>query len=64
MTSKLMSMIAIALLAALTLSACGRKGDPIPPSVARAEAAQEAGQPVPETPATEDRRFILDPLLD
>ena len=53
--------VVILLLAALSASACGRRADLDRPSVAAAEArGGEAG----ETPPQEDRRFILDGLID
>jgi predicted small lipoprotein YifL len=68
MTRTLATTLSIMLLASLTLTACGRKGDPLPPSLARAN-ADAARQGEPDTTATdkvevEDRRFVLDPLLD
>lgn len=61
---KTTTTISLLLLTALALSACGRRGDPVRPSVARVQAAQEAGEKAPATPPTEDRRFFLDALLD
>lgn len=61
---KTTTTISLLLLTALALSACGRRGDPVRPSVARVQAAQEAGEKAPKPTPTEDRRFFLDALLD
>ena len=67
MTRTLATTLTIMLLASLSLTACGRRGDPLPPSLARANA--DASKQGDDTTATEkveveDRRFVLDPLLD
>lgn len=50
------------------LAACGRAGAPLTPSQAAIEHAKEAGEEPPERPTpnrqNEDKRFILDGLLD
>lgn len=63
------SLIPLALLlAAVSLSACGRAGDPLRPSVAAAEAAKANDQPVPPPPVPNaqnpGKRFVLDGLLE
>ncbi|MGG7566254.1 LPS translocon maturation chaperone LptM [Rhodovulum sp. DZ06] len=40
------AILAMTLLAALTASACGRKGDPVPPTPAAAEAQDEVEETV------------------
>ena len=59
--------LSILALTALVASGCGRKGDPIRPSVAaQQQAAEQAGEdaePAKPEPVRE-RRFILDGLLD
>jgi hypothetical protein len=45
-------------LVAVAATGCGRKADPVPPSVA----ASQEGKPVP--PPVKDRKFVLDGLLD
>ena len=59
-----LAMISLALL----LAACGRAGDPYTPSQAERRAAKEEGRPVPDAPTpnreNEDKRFILDGLLE
>ncbi|TDH34832.1 hypothetical protein E2A64_13895 [Pseudohoeflea suaedae] len=66
MMRTLATTVLFILLASLTLTACGRKGDPIRPSLAKAEAAQRAGvkDTTDQDIEVEDRRFVLDPLLD
>lgn len=57
--------LSLLLLASLSLGACGRKGDPIRPSLARAQATDESDKkPDSVVVKSEERRFILDPLLD
>jgi predicted small lipoprotein YifL len=56
-------------LAALALSACGRKGDLLSPYEAQVEAqreAEKAGEPAPAAPEppVQDKRFILDGLIE
>ena len=58
-----------ALVAAMALSACGRKGDLDTPYEASQEArelAEEEGRPLPppQEPPVKDRPFILDGLID
>ncbi|WP_235911523.1 LPS translocon maturation chaperone LptM [Mesorhizobium xinjiangense] len=62
------AMVVVALVA-LTVSACGRKGDLLTPSEAAAEARKEAereGQPLPPAEKRNNRskRFFLDPLIE
>ena len=66
MTRTLATTVLFMLLASLTLTACGRKGDPIPPSLANTEAAKQAGakDSTDQDIEVKDRRFVLDPLLD
>lgn len=72
MASKLRSQplmaLAVIVSAALILSACGRRGDPLKPSQAAIEAAKSEKRDVPEKPtandANPDKRFILDGLLE
>ena len=54
----LLTQLSILALVAIVASGCGRRADPVRPSVA----AAEAGQPAP--PSAPDRKFILDGLLD
>ena len=54
--------VVILLLAALSASACGRRADLDRPSVVAA--AEARGGEAGETPPQEDRRFILDGLID
>ena len=54
----LLTHLSILALVAIVASGCGRRADPVRPSVA----AAEAGQPV--QPSAPDRKFILDDLLD
>jgi len=61
--------VTMAVLAALGLSACGRKAPLDSPYEAAIEArreAEEKGRPLPPepTPPVADRRFILDGLID
>ncbi|MAZ84648.1 MAG: hypothetical protein CML31_05040 [Rhizobiales bacterium] len=65
-TRTLATTVLFMLLASLTLTACGRQGEPLRPSVARAEAAKQAGvkDSTDQDIEVEDRRFVLDPLLD
>ncbi|MBW3096516.1 LPS translocon maturation chaperone LptM [Pseudohoeflea coraliihabitans] len=63
-TRRLTTSLTLLLVAGLALSACGRRGDPITPSAARAEAAGNAERPAEERYEAPDRRFILDGLLD
>lgn len=61
--SRQLITVAIALGVVLTLSACGRKGDLDPPSVA-AKQQDKYGQKSEEAaPASPNKPFILDPLL-
>ncbi len=55
----------LVLSAALALGACGRRGDPLPPSSAAVLATDEQGQVVKQAPAATvpDRPFILDGLI-
>jgi predicted small lipoprotein YifL len=56
--------LVVGLVAAMSLSACGRRGPLEAPPYARAIAGDpvdETGEPVPPKP---DNDFILDPLLD
>lgn len=53
--------VVILLLAALATSACGRRADLDRPSVA---AAKARGDEVVETAPREDRKFILDGLIE
>jgi predicted small lipoprotein YifL len=55
--------IAAALLAALALSGCGRKGPLEPPPSATATTTQTQDQQAPDKPEKPDRRIILDNLL-
>ena len=57
------------LLAAIGIAGCGRKGDldtPYEASVNAREEAEDAGEPLPPEPEppVEDRRFILDGLIE
>lgn len=58
----------VALIAAIGLSACGRKGPLEPPPQAGVTAAAPEGlvatAPKPAPPAKPDKPFFLDPLLD
>lgn len=60
MTSR--TFLIASLIAAMTLTACGRRGSPLSPYEAEVKQAKEAEQPAPEKPV-EDRPFILDGLL-
>ncbi|MAY63854.1 MAG: hypothetical protein CML29_16750 [Rhizobiales bacterium] len=67
-THTLATTLLLIMLASLTLTGCGRRSDPLPPSLARAN-ADASRQGEPDTTATEkvevgERRFVLDPLLD
>ena len=57
--------IAAALLAALALSGCGRKGplEPAPGAVASQDQVQGQNQEQPDEPEKPDKRIILDNLL-
>ena len=63
------TVLVLLCLAALGLAGCGRKSDLLTPYEAQLEAqreAEKAGQPAPaaaEKPV-EDKRFILDGLID
>lgn len=62
-------LLSALLIAALGLAGCGRKSDLLTPYEAQLEAqreAQKAGQPAPAAPEApvEDKRFILDGLID
>ena len=52
----------------LALYGCGRAGAPLKPSEAAIERAKANKEPLPEAPVSnstnEDKRFILDGLLD
>lgn len=56
------------LLVVLTVTACGRAGDPYTPSEGARIEAKEQGLPLPEAPvpnaANPGKRFILDGLLE
>ena len=65
----LSAAIVVALVAAMGLSACGRKGplEPPPGSAAAVAAPIDPtipGAPPPPPPPKPDRPFFLDPLLD
>lgn len=60
--------LVVLLIAAMGISACGRKGDPLKPSVSAAKQAKEDGRPAPATPIPNEqnagKRFVLDGLLE
>lgn len=64
------TLFTVALVAtSLALGACGRKSDldtPRQAALDRQQEARDAGEPVPDgpRPPVEDRRFILDSLID
>ena len=60
MTSR--TVLIATVIAALTLSACGRRGDPLTPQQSAEKQAKENEQPAPPKPVKE-RPFILDGLL-
>jgi predicted small lipoprotein YifL len=62
-------LMAAALIGALAVAGCGRKGDLDTPYEANQEArelAEEEGRPLPpeRAPPVKDRRFILDGLIE
>ena len=60
------ALLAVVLVAAVGLTACGRKGPlEAPPSAAAAAAANPADPDAPKDPGIQppDKRFVLDPLL-
>ncbi len=54
----------VVVLAMAMLAGCGRAGAPYKPSEAAAKQAKENEQPAPPAPAKQDKRFILDGLLN
>lgn len=68
LTTKTATVLVLLLTVSTALSACGRVGPPLKPSQAAIERAKEAGEVPPERPvpnrSNEDKRFILDGLLD
>ncbi|MFD0914920.1 lipoprotein [Pseudahrensia aquimaris] len=60
MTSR--TALVATLVAALMLTACGRRGDPLTPHESAVKQAKENEQPAPEKPEN-NRPFILDGLL-
>lgn len=70
-SSRLLRLAAIGLLAlgATSLAACGRKGDPVVPTVGKPQAERPVGIPIGPTAPTpapekkEKKPFLLDPLL-
>lgn len=61
--------LSASLIVLVGLAGCGRKSDVLSPYEAQLEAqreAQRAGQPAPAAPEkpVEDKRFILDGLID
>lgn len=70
-SSSLLRLATIALVAAsaLSLAACGRKGDPEVPSAATVKSDRPVGIPVgpiaaePKPAKAEKKSFLLDPLL-
>ena len=63
------AIVALAVVSALALSGCGRKGSLDTPYEAAVEARKEAkknDEPLPPepTPPEKDKRFILDGLID
>jgi predicted small lipoprotein YifL len=58
------ALIAGVLLAAIGLTACGRKGPLEPPPAAAARSAEPDGtKPADTGPTKPDKPFLLDPLL-
>lgn len=68
LTSKTATFLVLLLAVSTILSACGRVGPPLRPSQAAIERAKEAGEEPPRAPTpnsqNEDKRFVLDGLLD
>lgn len=56
--------LALVLSLAAGLAACGRAGAPLTPTQAAAEAAEENPDAAQPAPPRQDRRFVLDPLLN
>lgn len=61
MTARLPVLILIVTGLAVSATGCGRRGDLETPSAA---AAQARGEKAPEGETVEDRRFILDGLIE
>lgn len=61
--SRSLVSLVLALGVALSLSACGRKGDLDPPSVAAKQQDKYGQKSEVPAPASPDKKFILDPLL-
>lgn len=61
--SRSLVTLAVALGVALALSACGRKGDLDPPSIAAKQQDKYGQKSEAPAPANPDKPFILDPLL-
>ena len=66
---KIASMLILGAVGFSVLAGCGRRSAPITPYEAALQErreAQEAGEALPPEPAPpkEDRRFLLDPLID
>lgn len=68
MIKKMPSIVSSLFVALIVLSGCGREGPPIRPSDAAIVQAKEYKLPPPESPVpnaeNEDKKFILDKLLD
>jgi len=56
--------LAIMLVLAISVSACGRRGAPEAPPDTSIISTDEAGNPLERAPKKPDRPFILDPLLE
>ena len=68
LTSKTATVLVLLATVPTLLAACGKVGAPLKPSQAAIERAKEAGEVPPEAPVpnrnNEDKRFVLDGLLD
>ena len=68
LTVKSLTVITLMLAGPTLLAGCGRDGAPLKPSQAAIERAKEAKQDQPAAPTpnsqNEDKRFILDGLLE
>ena len=68
LTKKTATVLVLLATVPALLAGCGRVGAPLKPSQAAIERAKEAGEEPPQAPIpnrqNEDKRFVLDGLLD
>lgn len=68
LTKKTATVLVLLVTVPAFLSACGRAGAPLKPSEAAIQQAKEAGEERPKAPTpnseNEEKRFILDDLLE